>query len=396
MTLVALKFQGAEFICCADTRISGSKPDGMGLTPLVDTFGKIFVVPIRCDVGTSPNDNNFIRSEICVAFAGGTLISSVIISLSTNMLSNLYSAETLKPPTFEEIVEAVRSVSECVFDEMKFKNDKPNFAFLVFGFCPRSSREKLFHVGLSFTPNGAIVVASQLETLDGEIHAIGTGRKALEATVSGLPKDSNFQVDLPSLVYRVVVEGLDEATGGSLTVAKATKEGVRLIPVMLPRSTGELETKIDLTISGLRSDRIGGVGEYSIGGTAIGAGMQLAQNNQWLERLGFNLSKTKISPLHRNLASLQYGLDYLPADDSAIDLRGKNFEVVKPEDCPKKRYYSCSCSNCHIITPLIEARAEARQGHPKNRPFRNGYISSICKHCNLLSCVPADNVFLNN
>lgn len=390
MTLVAITFQDSEFICCADTRISGPKANAKGFVPLVDTFGKIFVIPGRCDVGSPSEAHQPIRFEIGAAFAGGTLISSTIISLATNILSNLHSSTKLNPPSFVELVEAVRRVSECVFEEMKWKRADPDFVFLIFGFCPLSGQEKLFQVSLDFSSPPATVIASQLEISDGAILAVGSGREALQEIAGEVASADGLQVGLPSLVYRVLAAGLDKATGGGMTIARANQSGIRLIPVALPQSASDLETEIDISISGLDIAKIGDVGEYSVAGAFIGAGIEMAQNNQWLVRIGFDLEKTEVTPSHRNLASLQYNLDYPPSDGTAIDLKGKDFTVYKPNFTSEKRYYSCSCSECHLITPLIEVRQDARS----ERLFRNGQISCICMHCNSLSRVSAESVFL--
>lgn len=324
-----------------------------------------------------------------IAFAGGTLISSTIFSLVSNIFSNLYSESAIEAPNFEELVDAIRRISECVFEEMKWTTSKPNFSFLIFGFCPRLKCKKLFNVGLDFTDGAAVVVASELDATEGRTYAIGSGRDAFSTIFQRETTNGEAKGGLPSLVYQTVASGLDAATGGSLTVATADISGVRLLPVGIPKSLDELETEISVTISGLPTETMDCVGDYSIGGTMIGAGINIAQNNQWLVKLGYDLNETDVTPSHRNLASLQLSLEYPPEDGSSIDLRAKDYNVVSPKFSPEKRFYSGSCSNCYLITPLIEVR----QNELMSKPFKNGWISCVCMHCSLMVKFPAEKVF---
>lgn len=390
MTLVAIVFSAGEFVCCADTRISGGTQSGKGPASLVDTYGKIFVIPGRFAVEGEPRGGNLGTFEIGAAFAGGTLISSTIISLVTNILSNLHSDHDTKPPSFEDLVQCVVRVSDSVFEEMKWKHHSPEFSFFLFGFCPRNKSEKLYSVGLDFSSGSAEVQASQLDVTDGGIYTIGSGRHAFKSIVEAEHPSGLTHASLPSLMYRVIATGLDKSTGGGITVAKANKHSVRLVPVGVPRSMSDLETEVDVTISGLRTDRIGDVGEYSIGRDMMGAGIEIAQNNQWLVRLGFDIKNTAIEASHRNLASLQYALAFPPADGSKIDLGGKDYLICAPVLYSGKQYLSCSCSECSLVTPLIEVRSES----PQKRPFKNGWVTCTCAHCRNLSRVPAEQVFL--
>ncbi|MDP3078469.1 hypothetical protein [Bradyrhizobium sp.] len=282
MTLVAVWMAETRLMAIADSRIVRSAGN-----VLTEHGPKLLPITVIC-MQPSQNgafDRVVYRSDIGFAYSGATLSALAAHALSTTLLSKLIGMPGAPPPALNELAHFVAGASAEYMREvgqLALKNGL--FSALVFGWCPREQRLRIFELQPRIT-DGQLTVDNMERNLSPI--KIGGIAKECAVTIGGGADDFAEEIDkelanaknrgevLEIVAFdapkralrRMIAEGSNQMIGGVIQQAWATSSGFQILSNLEPITPRPPSPRnVGSFILGFDTMDIQTVGSYQVGG----------------------------------------------------------------------------------------------------------------------------------
>ncbi|QUS57769.1 hypothetical protein [Pseudovibrio brasiliensis] len=374
MTLVALWNENGVVNCVADTRISdGMNPNTGRSNTLIDSGGKLAVVPVSVKPATS-NAKHTGRYYSCgFAFAGSTILAHNAHFIASNCTQTMFSDDERALPSISHVGEIYSKAGEYVAKDLNSRERRSQFTALIFGYCPVEKKQITCAITPSIEDGVFRMLSTKIVLESNQCIAIGSGKekfeKALqEANSIGITKG-------PMAAFNQVVSDPTTAdVGGFAQIMTASMDGVEICPVLYPND----DETVALTINGFDTSLIAPIEGIAFGKTAIGLGVEQLVGRNALRAKGIDPDQTVVTREQQNLASFEAGLEYCFQKGSSLFL-DDGYTLEKPTLERGKWYLATKCRKCGKDTGICLDPSDGKSNAPLKGP---GKVTTRCNFCN--------------
>lgn len=240
MTLVMAWRSEEMLTVCADTRISNGK------SPITDAGQKIFQVSV--DLTLDGVDDIPIRKlPVGYAFAGNTLMAQSCGAVASTCLSSLCASNADSEVSPSEIAGFFARSAEYVTKERYSVTGQTSdkFEIVVFGWDTIAAEPYVYHIEVDADQGLYKAACSPVDVTVNRIAYFGSGAPFLNRKFAEIEASAEPKAIRPRELLEAAIASSDlNSVGGSLQFATATKNGVRLRPIMRVSTSGMAEFEV--------------------------------------------------------------------------------------------------------------------------------------------------------
>lgn len=374
MTILVITREYEKIICYSDSRVT-HRPSGT-IRTVTDHFSKILILPFKVSIGKVGKEQlREVRGEFGYAFAGDILFATALYSMASNIFSNLHDESAEYPPNFHSFVETLTRLANILIEDDIFNAKNREYTVFIFGPCPLTKELKIFQIALDHGATPLRFSFFEVEIQETGFRIVGSG---MNSFFDHVDKNKHKAATFPyaEILLDTILEEKNPTIGGNLQQCVATQDGVRIVPIIHPINGGE---SLDIHISGISTEVIGKVGEFSIGYQAVGFRVLHVIGTQWLLKNGFSKDRS-VNPDYINAtADLMANLQHWQASEGQSAGIHSFVKFLSPSEIvPERFYFLGRCENCRRLCPVLEDPSVGKKPEPF---FGKGGIIGTCCHC---------------